>query len=78
VHLFGKFWIAVALIPFWAAVIAVLLERLHGDSKLERLAPLRGNKAQGEEQKARSACLRMMPVNRQDIQAQRPRRRREK
>jgi len=33
VHSFFKFWIVVALIPFWGAVIAVLVHRLRGDSK---------------------------------------------
>jgi hypothetical protein len=43
-----KFWVVVALIPFWGAVIAALLRRLRGDSKFERLARRRGNRARGE------------------------------
>jgi hypothetical protein len=33
VNWLAKFWIIAVLIPFWGAVIAVLLHRLHGDSK---------------------------------------------
>lgn len=46
VHWLVKFWIVAALIPFWGAVIVVLLHRLHGDSKLERPATRSGSKAE--------------------------------
>jgi len=52
VHLFGKFWIVVALIPFWGAVIAVLIHRLRGDSKLQGSSTRSENQAQtGEKDK---------------------------
>ena len=47
---FVKFWVVAALIPFWGAVIAVLLDRLHDDSKRERPVTQRGNKAQTAKQ----------------------------
>lgn len=35
-HWLAKFWFVFVLIPFWAAVASVLLDRLRGDSKLHR------------------------------------------
>jgi len=50
VHWLGKFWFVIVLIPFWAAVIGVLVHRLRGDSKLSRGMTLR-NKAHGGKQR---------------------------
>jgi hypothetical protein len=44
VHWFVKFWIVAALIPFWGAVVAVLIHRLQSDSKLESSATQHGSK----------------------------------
>ena len=49
-HWLGKFWFFIALIPFWAALIGVLVHRLRGDSKLSGGMPLR-NKAHGGKQR---------------------------
>lgn len=42
----AKFWIVAALIPFWGAAIAVLLHRLHGDSKLDGRATRSGSETE--------------------------------
>jgi hypothetical protein len=51
VHWLEKFWFVIVLIPFWGAVIGVLLHRLRGDSKLDRPAVQLRNKAQGGKQR---------------------------
>jgi hypothetical protein len=64
VHWFFKVWILVLLLSCWAALIGVLLHRLHGDSKLECPTTPRLNNAEAEELTASGACVRTVPFNR--------------